>query len=207
MTTTPAGWYPDPDNQAQLRWWDGAQWTEHRSAPPVAHSAAPYAASNADLKAPDGTQWNTVWIWTVVVLPFLPVLGLLTIDWSSMFDLSASSEAESTLRMVTSPGYILSTLGGFLAYGLGLWFAYLDWRELSRRGVPKPFHWAWNLLTPVYAIGRSVIVRRRTGHGISPMWVTIALLVLSLVFTVYLSIVIVSTVINEISQLPGVLTS
>ena len=32
----PAGWYPDPagpapDGRPQLRWWDGAQWTEHTS--------------------------------------------------------------------------------------------------------------------------------------------------------------------------------
>jgi uncharacterized protein (AIM24 family) len=27
--STPAGWYPDPSNAAQQRWWDGAQWTEH----------------------------------------------------------------------------------------------------------------------------------------------------------------------------------
>ncbi|MFI5674078.1 phospholipid scramblase-related protein [Streptomyces cellulosae] len=36
MTTqsnTPAGWYPDPHGAAQtLRYWDGAQWTEHTNA-------------------------------------------------------------------------------------------------------------------------------------------------------------------------------
>jgi len=24
-----AGWYPDPSNPSQLRWWDGAAWTPH----------------------------------------------------------------------------------------------------------------------------------------------------------------------------------
>lgn len=27
--TTPAGWYPDPSNASQQRYWDGTQWTEH----------------------------------------------------------------------------------------------------------------------------------------------------------------------------------
>lgn len=27
--TTPAGWYPDPSNSAQQRYWDGNGWTEH----------------------------------------------------------------------------------------------------------------------------------------------------------------------------------
>ncbi len=28
---TPAGWHPDPQGQAALRYWDGQQWTEHTS--------------------------------------------------------------------------------------------------------------------------------------------------------------------------------
>lgn len=36
-------WYPDPSGEAELRWWDGSQWTEHThsfSAPPAAQSQA-----------------------------------------------------------------------------------------------------------------------------------------------------------------------
>jgi hypothetical protein len=31
MTQTPAGWFVDPENTAQFRYWDGSAWTEHRS--------------------------------------------------------------------------------------------------------------------------------------------------------------------------------
>jgi hypothetical protein len=30
--TTPAGWYADPHNGTQLRWWDGTAWTDHVAA-------------------------------------------------------------------------------------------------------------------------------------------------------------------------------
>lgn len=29
MSTTPHGWYPDPDDDRSMRWWDGQTWTNH----------------------------------------------------------------------------------------------------------------------------------------------------------------------------------
>jgi hypothetical protein len=34
VSATPAGWYPDPDDASQQRYWDGGSWTEHRSPNP-----------------------------------------------------------------------------------------------------------------------------------------------------------------------------
>ena len=34
MSNWAAGWYQDPDNQGQIRYWDGNGWTEHRQAKP-----------------------------------------------------------------------------------------------------------------------------------------------------------------------------
>jgi uncharacterized protein YxjI len=31
MSTTPANWYPDPGGRHELRYWDGARWTDHVS--------------------------------------------------------------------------------------------------------------------------------------------------------------------------------
>ena len=43
MATTPVeGWYPHPDKEGYLRWWDGAQWTDHeKPAPTVVEASAP----------------------------------------------------------------------------------------------------------------------------------------------------------------------
>jgi uncharacterized protein YxjI len=53
-TQPPAGWYPDPAQQFEQRYWDGAQWTEHvvrggvQSTSPLAPMAAPVQVSSPD---------------------------------------------------------------------------------------------------------------------------------------------------------------
>ena len=44
------GWYPDPQGDGQLRWWDGGSWTAHVTATPAA-GAAPLAEPSSDASA------------------------------------------------------------------------------------------------------------------------------------------------------------
>ena len=43
----PPGWYPDPSVPGAQRWWDGARWTEHSSAPQPVPGAAPPTAQQS----------------------------------------------------------------------------------------------------------------------------------------------------------------
>ena len=52
-TDVAPGWYPDPQNQGQVRYWDGSAWTEHVQ--PAGQAAAPAAdPSTAEQAAPSG---------------------------------------------------------------------------------------------------------------------------------------------------------
>lgn len=44
VSNVPAGWYPSPEDSTQVRYWDGAQWTQH-SAPAAAPVPAPVVDS------------------------------------------------------------------------------------------------------------------------------------------------------------------
>ncbi|MCU1580430.1 MAG: hypothetical protein JWP19_2634 [Rhodoglobus sp.] len=185
--TVPAGWYPDPAGGPKQRWWDGTQWTEHFQEP---YSPAVAAAV---LKAPEGTPVYTPWIWIVALLPLLQLIPLATFDFGGY--VRGAMSPYGSIAMMTSPGYLLLTLGGWVIYGLSALFAYLDWRRLAAVGMPRPFHFAWVFLSSVvYVIGRSVVVRRRTGRGITPMWVSIAGLVLSFIFAIYITAAMTSAI-------------
>ena len=54
MGDVAAGWYSDPDDSSQLRYWDGSQWTEHRHP----REASPAAAAKPQL---GDTKLPTLW--------------------------------------------------------------------------------------------------------------------------------------------------
>jgi len=196
----PAGWYADPAGSTKMRWWDGTQWTESFQEP---YSTA---ASIAALKAPEGTKPYTVWIWLIVFLPLLSLLSYLLIDWSQLLVVDLDNPGATTqaqFAMMSSPGYVLSQVGGYLIYGLIVLFAFFDYRALQAAGVPKPFHWAFAFLSIVYPIGRSVVVHRRTGHGLAPMWITIGIVVVGFIIGIVTAAVIMSSLFSTIQdQIP-----
>lgn len=51
MNSVPAGWYPSPEDPTQIRYWDGAQWTQH-TAPAVAAQPVPAQAQPFTPPAP-----------------------------------------------------------------------------------------------------------------------------------------------------------
>lgn len=200
---TPAGWYPDPAGPGSLRYWDGTTWTPHRQPTPLPQ-AAPSAVVRPLRRSP-GVDTNTVWIWLIVLMPLISMAMLLFVPWREAFDYSGVVDdparmLEASLRIYTTPMYWVSVSTGLIIYGLAAWFAFLDHRTLTARGIDQPFPWAWQFLSPVYVIGRSIVVHRRTGGGIAPLWVLGAMIVASLTLSVVVSWIAVDAAISSIIE-------
>jgi hypothetical protein len=198
MTDPQPAWYPDPNDPSRQRWWDGSQWTEH------VHGVSwtpDHASSDPSRLASPGAPTGTPWIWVVVLLPLVPVAALGLVDWRAYLEQTLAV----TMMAPASPGYLMQMMfpagtGWLVLLGLAvnaavLLFAWLDRRTLVSRGIPRPFHWGWAALAlvvsnGVYVIGRGVVLRRRTGAGLAPVWVWIAVqvvgLIVAAVFTVWI---------------------
>ncbi|GAA4267884.1 DUF2510 domain-containing protein [Frondihabitans peucedani] len=182
--SVPPGWYDDPSGAPGSRWWDGTAWTG-LTAPPVAAGAQPEApwAQDRPLLG-EGTSVSTVFIWAIVLLPVL-ALPLSFLYTPSVHVETVRPGGIRTLdpASIYTPAYFVSVGSSLALYGLTVVLAFFDRRELLRRGMVRPFHWAWAFLyTPVYVIGRSVIVHRvAPRRGLWPMWIYIGVVVIVLV--------------------------
>lgn len=104
MSLQPPGWYPDPANTADVRYWDGAGWTNH-----VARSAAVVVP-----KPPHPT------------LPLVVAFGAIG---SMLVPLIGSRYVLRALAEFKWPIAVYVVLLAVLAYGPPLWF----WQYASRR--------------------------------------------------------------------------
>jgi hypothetical protein len=196
------GWYADPTGLAGVRWWDGGQWTAHTAPLPATAPGAPGAGRPL---LPETTPVYTPFIWLVTLLPLVSAVTI----W---FYRPAIPSPSTGLRYPGSyvtdtftPGYFLILGTGVVVYAISVVFAYLDHRELARRGVVRPFHWAWEFLSPiVYVIGRSVIVRSvAKPRGLAPIWTLIAVFVVNIVVSSVWSAVLVGSLAEQFSSVSG----
>ena len=111
------------------------------------------------------------------------------------------SSNRAQFEMMTSPTYVLTSLLGWVLYGFGVFFAFRDSRALVGQGIQRPFHWAWNFLSPVYAIGRAVVVKRRTGRGSIVLWAAIGMIVVSFIVIIAFTAMLMSAMIEQMAPL------
>lgn len=169
----PPGWYPDPTGAPGLRWWNGSAWMQNTgsAAEPSASGALPYALQQASATVPAGTRVYNPLIWIMALLPIVGTVTLLTVNLSVLVRSSTDPFA-----LYRDPGYLASVALSFVTYGAAVLLGYFDRKRLLRDGYDRPFHWAWAFLSSgVYVIGRSVVVKRRAGRGLAPMWLWIAI--------------------------------
>jgi hypothetical protein len=163
----------------------------------------------APLRAPEGTDPNTLWMWLIAVITaaqfilvipmflimsgavpdYIASIAALSQPGADVDDPTAIFDAVSTFMSQILAASVLISLGSIVVTVLSIVFAALDQRELERRGVPKPFHWAFMFFTLagagtlVYAIGRGIVTNRRTGGGMTAMWVVVGINIAGIILT------------------------
>jgi len=181
----------------------------------VSHPSAPQRPI-----APQGTSPSTVQIWLIVGLFAVQLVAtfvhLASIDFSGYFQLvmdastpgsNAASDPDAILALygqIFTATYVVLLALSFLAYAGTVVLAYFDHRALLARGVSSPFAWALAFIpsygSMVYLIGRSIVVRRRTGAGLAPLWVYVGLFVAGLIGSLVWSFWLIADLVSEFSR-------
>jgi hypothetical protein len=160
------------------------------------YPAAPNWAAQPVAVGPSapGANTNTLWIYLTIVASTLPILTLFLVDWTGYLrsvvalesgGRAANAEAVTAIMQWSGQLMLVSVLA-YACIAASIVFAWLDWRELKKRGVARPFHWAFAFFAliisiGVYIIGRTVVARRETGSGLTALWVWLGSIALSII--------------------------
>lgn len=180
---------------------------------PYGALGAPYSGPGAAYPVPRPA--DTAWVWLLVLLPLIaviPTFFYLEQMRVALLELVQLMPADSSrpdvgglisfeLGIIFNPWFLILTLLGWVMYGLGVWFAACDARELTTRGFVQPFHWAWMFLSVlVYVIGRHVVLRRQGGSGMKPLLVMIVMQGVILVATFAWTLVLMAQVVGALAS-------
>lgn len=172
-------------------------------AQPVYTPAAPVQAPRPQLDP--ATPVGTVWIWLIVLLPVvsLALLPFIQIKLPAIDVNDPSPVITDPIALIGGPIYFVLIAVSWLTYAATVVFSWLDYRELTRRGVARPFHWAWSFLSSlVYVIGRTVIVGQvAQRRGKAPLWAAIGVIVLSFIVTIVWTAMLFSSIGDQISRM------
>ena len=128
------------------------------------------AGDTGDSAPPTTPQIRSRFLWLLIALPLVQVIAISFYDLNSVIA-RTMIETFSRAPITIQPDNLFPLLN-LIIWGLTVLLALADWRGLNRARVERPFHWAWSFLGgAVYIVGRSVIVYRRTGRGLTPVWV------------------------------------
>lgn len=111
MSSTPeAGWFDDPEYPSQYRYWDGNEWTAHRSPkqsppPPPTSSSIPTSATETVSAA--FTLFGQHWV-SLLGLAAIAMLGFAAAAVAFVIGLILSFEGSNTL---TGPDFVFSPIG------------------------------------------------------------------------------------------------
>ncbi len=103
MTDVPSGWYDDPEQPDQYRYWDGTNWTDHRAP----KAAPPPPASDAGGAVTEG--WRLLWQnWLAILLIGVAFIAVIVVALV-VIAVQASSALEpgvfTILERFSEPGF------------------------------------------------------------------------------------------------------
>lgn len=127
---------------------------------------------------PPGTRVDGVWVWLIVVVPWVLASTIYLFDIGEVLDALWVDDVQGALGHVALHAGVLAA-SSVATIGLALLFAWRDSRALRTVGVLHPFPWGFAAIAGiVYVIGRHVILRKVTRPSVAPLATSIALYVL-----------------------------
>lgn len=127
---------------------------------------------------PPDARVETVWLWLIVVVPWILASSVFLFDVDAVLDALWVGDADAaTAHVALHLGVLLAQ--SLLTIALDLLFAWRDARRLRAAGVVDPFPWGFAAVAGiVYVIGRLVVLRKVARPSVVPLVVSIGLYLL-----------------------------